>query len=134
MDRQQRLKEIRQIHETDVKFNGGRSALYVHQVGTLFEEIDRLNAELAKHQPQLVTGLPKLKPIQAKIFVFIMQHVEFYGYPPSVREIATGVDLLSVSTVHRHLTNLEKLGYINRGTPGAPRTLRIIGKREEANT
>lgn len=36
------------------------------------------------------------------------------GFTPTVREIAAAVDLSSPSTVHTHLLNLEKAGYLNR--------------------
>jgi hypothetical protein len=95
----------------------------------LFDEIDRLNAELAKHQPQLATGLPKLKGTKARVYDFIAAHIQQHGYPPSMRDIANGIGTVP-STAFRHMEDLIKLGYISRGTPGAPRTLRIIGRPE----
>lgn len=46
------------------------------------------------------------------------------GYPPSVREIGATVGLKSTSTVHIHLLNLEKKGYIRRD-PTKPRAIKI---------
>jgi len=46
------------------------------------------------------------------------------GYPPSVREIGAAVELKSTSTVHNHLLNLEKKGYIRRD-PTKPRAIEI---------
>ncbi|MED9957732.1 MAG: LexA repressor, partial [Christensenellales bacterium] len=45
---------------------------------------------------------------QAKILAYIKQEIQEKGYPPSVREICEAVGLKSTSTVHGHLTRLEK--------------------------
>ena len=51
---------------------------------------------------------------QKQILSYIEQHVEAHGYPPTVREIGTAVNLSSSSTVHAHLKTLEELGLIQR--------------------
>jgi len=51
---------------------------------------------------------------QTAIFDFIKQEIKDKGYPPSVREIGEAIGLSSPSTVHMHLTALEKKGYIHR--------------------
>lgn len=51
---------------------------------------------------------------QKQILHFIEQHVEVHGYPPTVREIGTAVNLSSSSTVHAHLKTLQELGCIQR--------------------
>lgn len=60
-----------------------------------------------------------------KIYNFIKSYIEQKGYPPSVREICSAVGAKSTSTVHRHLKNLEKEGYIRRDST-KPRTIEII--------
>ena len=62
---------------------------------------------------------------QAMIFNFIKEQQLAKGYPPSVREICAAVDLKSTSTVHSHLSKLEKLGYIRRD-PTKPRAIEIL--------
>jgi len=47
------------------------------------------------------------------------------GYPPSVREICDAVGLKSTSTVHGHLSRLEKKGLIRRD-PTKPRAIEIL--------
>ena len=47
------------------------------------------------------------------------------GYPPSVREIAEAVGLASPSTVHNHLTSLERMGYLRRD-PTKPRAIELL--------
>ncbi len=61
---------------------------------------------------------------QLEILNFIKSHVQTKGYPPSVREICKNVNLKSTSTVHNHLKNLEKKGYIKRD-PTKPRAIEI---------
>ncbi|WP_129598667.1 transcriptional repressor LexA [Anaerophilus nitritogenes] len=62
---------------------------------------------------------------QEKILNYIKTIVNTKGYPPSVREICAAVGLKSTSTVHSHLSNLEKNGYIRRD-PTKPRTIEIL--------
>ena len=53
-----------------------------------------------------------LTPKQAEIYAFILQFTKEHGYPPSVREIGSAVNLKSPSTVHFHMKKLEAEGYI----------------------
>ena len=46
------------------------------------------------------------------------------GYPPSVREIGEAVGLSSSSTVHAHLSTLQKLGFLRRD-PTKPRAIEV---------
>ena len=57
---------------------------------------------------------------QLNILNYIKQSLMDRGYPPAVREICTAVGLKSPSTVHAHLSSLEKKGYI-RKDPTKPR-------------
>lgn len=52
--------------------------------------------------------------MQARILAYIESVIETRGYPPSVREIGEAVGLRSTSTVHGHLTRLEKKGLLHR--------------------
>jgi len=63
---------------------------------------------------------------QAKILAYIKQEIQDKGYPPSVREICDAVGLKSTSTVHGHLTRLEKKGMLHRGTM-KPRAIEVLG-------
>jgi len=58
--------------------------------------------------------MSRLTPKQKEIFDFIVETVAAQGYPPSVREICAAVGLKSPSTVHAHLTALERAGLITR--------------------
>ncbi|MBN2285795.1 MAG: transcriptional repressor LexA [Tissierellales bacterium] len=58
----------------------------------------------------------ELSDKQLQILQYIKQEINMRGYPPSVREIGSAVGLQSTSTVHSHLTSLEKKGYIRKGS------------------
>lgn len=61
---------------------------------------------------------------QHEILEFIHQEVSKRGYPPTVREICNATGLASTSTVHGHLSRLEKQGYILRD-PAKPRAIEV---------
>jgi repressor LexA len=67
-----------------------------------------------------------LTPRQEQVLAFIRESVRVNGYPPTVREICTALDLSSPSTVHAHLANLERQGLIRRD-PTKPRALDVVG-------
>lgn len=51
---------------------------------------------------------------QHAILECIYHSIQDNGYPPTVREICSYVGLASPSTVHGHLSRLEKAGYLSR--------------------
>jgi repressor LexA len=64
---------------------------------------------------------------QREIYEFVLGYLDGHGYPPTVREIGEAVGLASPSTVHAHLANLERAGYMRRD-PTKPRALEITGR------
>ena len=70
----------------------------------------------------------KLTKRQAQIFEFIKRHTSEKGYPPTVRDIGQGVGLTSSSTVHAHLSNLERVGVLRRD-PTKPRAMEVIADK-----
>src|ERR671938_438251 len=64
---------------------------------------------------------------QREIFDFIKRYSSEHGYPPTVRDIGRAIGLTSSSTVHAHLSNLEKLGLVRRD-PTKPRALELLGE------
>lgn len=62
---------------------------------------------------------------QQLIYDFIKGYIDQNQYPPTIREIATGVGLKSSSTVHGHLDRMRDKGYIDF-VDSLPRTLRVI--------
>ncbi|HEU4449477.1 MAG TPA: transcriptional repressor LexA [Gaiellaceae bacterium] len=67
---------------------------------------------------------------QREVYEFVVEFVDAHGYPPTVREIGEKVGLASPSTVHAHLANLERAGYLRRD-PTKPRALELT-RRERA--
>jgi repressor LexA len=65
---------------------------------------------------------------QKEIFDYIRRYLRKYGYPPTVREIGQALGLHSPSTVHAHLSKLEKLGVLRRD-PTKPRAIELLMDR-----
>jgi len=61
---------------------------------------------------------------QREILEMIERTVGERGYPPSVREICAAVGLTSPSTVHTHLSSLQKMGYLRRDAT-KPRAIEV---------
>jgi repressor LexA len=70
-----------------------------------------------------MTELP-LTGKRLEILDFIDRAQRERGYPPSVREICEAVGLTSTSTVHAHLSTLNKQGYLRRD-PTKPRAIEV---------
>ncbi|WP_330645857.1 transcriptional repressor LexA [Butyricicoccus faecihominis] len=56
--------------------------------------------------------MKKISAKQQRILDFISEFSLEHGYPPSVREICSEMDLRSPSTVHAHLKKLREAGYL----------------------
>ena len=68
---------------------------------------------------------------QQEIYDFVVRYADEHGYPPTVREIGEEVGLASPSTVHAHLANLERAGFLRRD-PTKPRALEIVARESRA--
>lgn len=49
---------------------------------------------------------------QKEILTFLKDYIKKNGYSPTIQDIANYFDLNSVATVHQHLKNLIKGGYV----------------------
>ncbi len=67
----------------------------------------------------------KLSAKQQEILDYIKEETIKKGYPPTVRDICEAVNLKSTSSVHAHLSTLERNGLIRRD-PTKPRAIEII--------
>lgn len=65
-----------------------------------------------------------LTPRQREVLEVIEKFQRERGFPPSVREIGAEVGLTSPSTVHAHLSTLQKLGFLRRD-PTKPRAIEV---------
>lgn len=55
-----------------------------------------------------------LTPRQKEVLDFLVDYISRHGYSPSFEEIAAGLKLSSLATVHKHITALEQKGYVRR--------------------
>jgi len=51
---------------------------------------------------------------QKQVMEFITEFVRENGYSPSYEELASGLNLASVATVHKHVSSLEAKQYLTR--------------------
>ncbi len=61
---------------------------------------------------------------QRQVLTYIDDTIRERSYPPSVREIGAAVGLTSPSTVHSHLSTLQRMGYLRRD-PTKPRAIEV---------
>jgi repressor LexA len=52
---------------------------------------------------------------QKEVLDYLVAFETKHGYAPSFEEIGKGMKLTSLATVHKHITTLEKKGFIRRG-------------------
>jgi repressor LexA len=65
---------------------------------------------------------------QSEILKYLQEHIRDRGYAPSFEEIAEHFSFQSLATVHEHLTNLERKGYIHR-THNESRAIEVLPPR-----
>ncbi|HEU4629400.1 MAG TPA: transcriptional repressor LexA [Gemmatimonadaceae bacterium] len=68
---------------------------------------------------------------QREILNFLSSYVDENGYAPSFEEIAAKFDYSSLATVHEHLSNLERKGYIRRSY-NESRAIEILANERQA--
>ncbi|MDO4746276.1 MAG: transcriptional repressor LexA [Bacillota bacterium] len=66
-----------------------------------------------------------LKDREQKILNYMKEEIRQKGYPPTVREICSALNIKSTSTAHKDIDNLVKQGYIKKD-PSKPRALMIV--------
>jgi repressor LexA len=66
------------------------------------------------HEHQLPESAMPLTKRQREILNYLSSYTEQNGYAPSFEEIAESFSYNSLATVHEHLSNLERKGYISR--------------------
>ena len=70
---------------------------------------------------QLAWGLAMaLTKRQKEVLNYLVGFINKNGYSPSFEEIAHALKLTSLATVHKHLSTLEKKGFIRRGLQPEP--------------
>lgn len=62
----------------------------------------------------LTIGAMAITKRQRQVYDFIADFVQRNNYTPSYQEIGDGLGLSSLATVHKHISNLERKGLLNR--------------------
>jgi repressor LexA len=70
---------------------------------------------------------------QKEVLDFISGFVQRNGYSPSFEEIARGLDLKSLATVHKHITNLQNKGLLQRAH-NRSRSIDVMPARSKTRT
>lgn len=66
-----------------------------------------------------------LKDREQKILDYMKTEIRQKGYPPTVREICSALNIKSTSTAHKDIDSLQKKGYIVKD-PSKPRALMVV--------
>ena len=72
--------------------------------------------------------MTKKTPTSERILRYIVSYTDEHGYAPTMREIATGVGLTSVGTVHRHIETLKEKGLLEETEQTSSRAL-VVSKQ-----
>lgn len=112
-----------------------------HEAGETFRAIaeslgtsrNALSSGLANHRRRRRQGVREYFPRAGRgydIVRVIYLHMSLYGYSPSLREIAHGLGLRSVSKISNLLVQLEQQGYIKRHA-GKRRSIVVTSSGED---
>lgn len=70
-----------------------------------------------------------LKEREQKILDYMRNEIKVKGYPPTVREICSALNIKSTSTAHKDIDSLVKKGYIKKD-PAKPRALMLVEQEQ----
>ena len=62
---------------------------------------------------------------EQKILAFMKEEIREKGYPPTVREICSALNIKSTSTCHKDIASLEAQGFLKKD-PARPRALLVV--------
>jgi repressor LexA len=74
--------------------------------------------------------MENLKAREQRILDYMKEELRLKGYPPTVREICTALDIKSTSTAHNDLARLARKGFIKKD-PSKPRALMLTGAYDD---
>lgn len=72
-----------------------------------------------------------LKERERKILDYMKEEIRQKGYPPTVREICSALNIKSTSTAHKDIDSLVKQGFIKKD-PSKPRALMIVDNNTDS--
>jgi SOS-response transcriptional repressor LexA len=70
-----------------------------------------------------------MTPAQHRVLDFVSDFIAKERYSPSFQEIATGLGLASIATVHKHVVKLRQMGALSY-RPGEPRSMTVVQAEE----
>jgi repressor LexA len=95
---------------------------YPTGTGEYLQQAENLRLTFAFFSPKVPVEKPSewrrrmaLTKRQKEVLDFLVAFETKHGYAPSFEEIGKGLKLTSLATVHKHITTLEKKGFIRRG-------------------
>ena len=71
-------------------------------------------------------GIQSKVPSRERVYNFLVDYIEKNGFAPSIREICTGTNLKSTSSVRSHLVKLEDEGRIQMKRSYSPRAIKLV--------
>ena len=72
-----------------------------------------------------------LKDREQRILDYMKEEIRQKGYPPTVREICSALNIKSTSTAHKDIDSLVKQGYIKKD-PSKPRARMVVDNAADA--
>jgi repressor LexA len=81
--------------------------------------------EPARERARRSMTMETLKKRERQILDYMKEELRLKGYPPTVREICTALNIKSTSTAHNDLARLARKGYIKKD-PAKPRALMLM--------
>ncbi len=75
----------------------------------------------------------KLTPKQQRVLIFLQSYIDENGFPPTMREIATGLDLAGPDSAKKYLDILERKGCI-RKTARSSRAIELLKREGSSST
>jgi repressor LexA len=110
---------IKKINGAASSFQGGRKSkiqdvarkteFSISNLGIAFSLLLRLRWGRTKERAMTLTKRQK------EVLDFLVAFHNKHGYSPSFEEMARSLKLTSLATVHKHVTTLERKGFIRRG-------------------
>ncbi len=76
--------------------------------------------------------MEQLTTRQQEVLEIVTQHINEFGYPPSLREIGKKLSVTGTLGVMKHLEALEKKGYLRR-QEGSPRGISLCHQAQAAS-
>lgn len=75
-----------------------------------------------------------LTPAQERVYRFVKDYLDRYGYSPSYEEIRQRMGFHSLNAVSKHIKQLEQRGYLQAGGKNQKRALELLPLRTQGAT